>query len=243
MSWWTHLNGIIKIDVPHSFYTEKSLLEYGEWLIKTVRAECDITGSERNVELNAMSLHSNGFIGDGTYSRSEYGDLVIVMNGNFRDREFDETYNETIAFIHKLMEYVHIDNININVFDDYGEHKKHITDLDMGGENDVFIDLDKLQDLENDELFLGRLQKFDEFSKVYCTKERMIEAINLLNLMPHKVFEDVMDSFPLDRHIDWEYRDDYIKTLIEQKRELPELNKDYVERMKKEIEDEKNSNQ
>jgi len=67
----------------------------------------------------------------------------------------------------------------------------------------------------------------------------MIEAINLLNLMPFKVFEDVMDSHPIDRRIDWDYSHNYVKWLLKHNLELPQLNEEHLSKLREEIQKEK----
>lgn len=234
MSYWTYLNGSIKVSVMcQPFYTKESLASYIDWALSEIRKEHDITGSERDVMIGVNLLDRNGWIGDGPYSRDEYCEAQLSLSGSFRDREFPETYKETMDFINALIDYFEVDRISVDVWNDVGDNTKHITSLCLESNESTCINLDDLQDIDNDGLWHTRMKHMNEFKHFYCTKERMIEVINLLNLMPFKVFEDVMDSHPIDRRIDWDYSYNYIKWLLDHNLELPNLNEEYIAKLRK----------
>lgn len=240
MSYWTYLNGSIKVSVIcQPFYTKESLASYVDWALTEIRKEHDITGSELDVKIGVNLLDVSGWIGDGPYSRDEYSEVQLSLAGSFRDREFPQTYKETMDFINTLIDYFEVDRISVDMWDDMGENQKHITSLCLESKESTCLNLNELQDIDSDDLWHTRMKHMDEFKHFYCTKERMIEAINLLNLMPFKVFEDVMDSHPIDRRINWDYSDSYVKWLLEHNLETPEVGEAYLAKLKEEIRKEK----
>lgn len=236
---WTYLQGSIKVSVPtHTFYTQETLKAFVEWAISNIQETTNITGSERNVDISVHPLDRNGFIGDGPYSRDTFQDATLSMSGSFRDREFPRTFNETIEFIHKLKDYLEITRVCIDVYNDMGDSHKHITNVHEGADT-TFVNLEQLQDIDNDELFRTRHKHMEDFKKFFChSKSRIVYLIDVLNLLSFKAFEDVMDSDPLCRKIDWDYREDHLEYLIKNGLDLPELKPDQLEELKKRVEDE-----
>lgn len=239
MSMWTYLQGSIKVSVPcHTFYTKENLKTFMEWAISDIQKTTDITGSERNVDISVHPLGSNGFIGDGPYSRDTFQDVTLSLSGSFRDREFDQTFKETMEFLHKLTEYLEVTRVCIDAYNDFGDFKKHITSCSMEGPNVVTMDLEQLQDIDDDELFRTRHKHMEDFKKFFCcSKERMIALIDTLNLLSFKAFEDVMDSDPLCRKIDWDYGLIYLENLVERGLELPKLKPENLEAIKKHVQE------
>lgn len=238
MSMWTYLQGSIKVSVPtHTFYTQDHLKEFVEWAIYDIQKTTNITGSERNVDISVHPLDRNGFIGDGPYSRDTFQDATLSMSGSFRDREFPRTFNETIEFIHKLKDYLEITRVCIDVYNDMGDSHKHITNVKEGADT-TFVDLEQLQDIDDDELFRTRHKHMEDFKKFFCcSKERMIALIDTLNLLSFKAFEDVMDSDPLCRKIDWDYGLTYLENLVKRGLELPKLKPENLEAIKKHVQE------
>lgn len=239
MSMWTYLQGSIKAFVPtHTFYKQDNLKEFVEWAISDIQETTNITGSERNVDISVHPLGSNGFIGDGPYSRDTFQDATLSLSGSFRDREFPRTFEETIQFIHKLKDYLEITRVCIDVYNDMGDSHKHITNNIKEGADVSFVDLEQLQDIDDDELFRTRHKHMGDFKKVFCcSKERMIALIDVLNLLSFKAFEDVMGSDPLCRKIDWDYNEDHLEYLAKNGLELPELKQDQLEAIKKHVQE------
>lgn len=238
MSMWTYLQGSIKVSIPtHTFYKKDNLKEFVEWAISDIQETTNITGSERNVDISVHPLDMNGFIGDGPYSRDTFQDATLSLSGSFRDREFPRTFNETIEFIHKLKDYLEITRICVDVYNDMGDSHKHITSVKDGADT-TFVDLEQLQDIDDDELFRTRHKHMEGFKKFFCcSKERMIALIDTLNLLSFKAFEDVMDSDPLCRKIDWDYGLTYLENLVERGLELPRLKPENLEAIKKHVQE------
>lgn len=245
MSHWTYLNGSINVDFSHhDFCSAESAKLYLEWVVAEVMKQCSITGSERDAEISVHIGHRTGFIGDGDYSRDTYSQGWLQLRGSFRDRYVERTNNETVAFINKLAEYVDILHIVIDVNDggicgDTNGTHTLISSVKHEGVETIYINLETLQNSNYDAIYKERMRHLDDFKSAYCTKERMVDFINTLNLMPFKIWEAVMSSFPIDRRIEWDYSDDYIEMLISNGLPIPELDSEYVAKIRERVTHEK----
>lgn len=119
MSYWTHLMGTIKV-TPLGRTQEEI-----EYILKTViRHLPKVTGSEKD-----MYVHIEKANGYNSYSsHNEFGESIeieyqdnyfLLVEGNFRDRMFDETYKEFQNWLCRLAKRVIVYDVLVNINDGY----------------------------------------------------------------------------------------------------------------------------
>lgn len=130
MSLWTYINGTITVEPMGRTQAEK------RYILETVLNHLPlVTGSEGDMDV--YIIQKNGT--DSSSSCDEYGDqtnnlvnrygrhdyesgwldiqrkYILVVNGSFRDREFDETFREFMNWLCRLAKRVSIDNILVRI--------------------------------------------------------------------------------------------------------------------------------
>lgn len=130
MSLWTYINGTITVEPMGRTQAEK------RYILETVLNHLPlVTGSEGDMDV--YIIQKNGT--DSSSSCDEYGDqtnnlvnrygehdyedgwldiqrkYILVVNGNFRDREFDETFREFMNWLCRLAKRVSIDDILVRI--------------------------------------------------------------------------------------------------------------------------------
>lgn len=130
MSWWTYINGTITVRPMGRTQAEK------RYILETVLNHLPlVTGSER--DMNVYIIQENGT--NSSSSCDEYGEItnnltdshgrhsqergwlrvqdnyILVVNGNFRDREFSETFREFVNWLCRLAKRVSIEDILVRI--------------------------------------------------------------------------------------------------------------------------------
>lgn len=138
MSYWTHITGTITVSPMGRTQAEK------RYILETVLEHLPIvTGSERDmnvhiVQKEAYNLSSScDEFGMSTNNlKNNYGlhsrrsgwlhtqdEYILVVEGNFRDRFFDDTYKEFIKWLCRLAKRVIVHGVLVNIeSDDKGSH-------------------------------------------------------------------------------------------------------------------------
>lgn len=133
MSVWTHIFGVVKVDVPGFAQYE---IEYN---LKKVIAHLPIvSGSEENMHITAVrrpgyynaSSNTDEFdnfsnlANDGRGGLFEYQtNYFLIFNGDLRDREFNETYKALIKCLVRLCKRIDVENILIEISTEHGRRK------------------------------------------------------------------------------------------------------------------------
>lgn len=138
MSYWTHITGTVTVRPMGRTQAEK------RYILETVLEHLPIvTGSERDMNVHIVqkagtncssSCDEFGMITNNL--KDSYGDrsrrrgwrhtqneYILVVEGNFRDRFFDDTYREFIKWLCRLAKRVDVCGVLINIdSDDKGSH-------------------------------------------------------------------------------------------------------------------------
>lgn len=148
MSYWTHVFGTIKVSPAGRTQAEKA------YILQTVLDHLpNVTGSERDMHIHVIQSAS----GESLSSSDEFGmttdnlvdrfghrdrdrgwlrtidDYIIVVEGNLRDRQFDQTYREFQKWLCRLAKRVSVHNVVVTVSsynkvkilaDDFGAYYK-----------------------------------------------------------------------------------------------------------------------
>lgn len=88
MSWWTHVDGLIKVDTDVRD-------DYMRYILSNLPK---VTGSERNMKV-FMSNFEN----------------IICVSGDLRDRRFEETLKEMNVFLNRLSKNLYVTECFIRV--------------------------------------------------------------------------------------------------------------------------------
>lgn len=130
MSIWTHINGIIEVDVFGSAQYE---IEYN--LKKVLEHLPVVTGSEENMHIVSVkkpghcntSSSTDEFGKRSNLARNGKGGLfsyqsqyILILSGDLRDRTFGRTYRELIKYLVRLGKRLMIDRMLINLEEEYG---------------------------------------------------------------------------------------------------------------------------
>ena len=124
MSYWTYVSGIVDVMPLGRSQAEK------RYILDTVLAHLPkVTGSER--DMNVYVIQKNGYnsssshdefgqwsnLGNGRYDHSfETQDhYLIVVDGSFRDRMFEETYREFMKWLCRLAKRVMVEDVLVEV--------------------------------------------------------------------------------------------------------------------------------
>lgn len=134
MSYWTYVTGVITVEPlgwtqPEKRYILETILEH---LPK-------VTGSERDMNISIIqkksgahsSCNCNEF-GEAFFDRwsllDTYEEYMLVIDGAFRDRMFDDTLHELNKFLNRLAKRVYVKDILVELrgFDCGGCQKRFI---------------------------------------------------------------------------------------------------------------------
>lgn len=125
MSWWTYVNGTIEVAPMGRTQAEK------RYILETVLDHLPfVTGSER--DMNVYIIQKNGI--NSSSSHTEFGvyggylgwhkknlsldvqdEYILVVNGSFRDRMFNETYREFQKWLCRLAKRVRVEDVLVEV--------------------------------------------------------------------------------------------------------------------------------
>ena len=123
MSSWTYVRGLIEIDVPGRTQAEK------DYILQTVITHLPkVTGSEGN-----MDIHPIKRFGYNEWSnRDELGNRVqdfktqsqyfLVIDGNLRDRRYEDTFKELNKFLNRLAKRLIVDSVYVKLNDYYDSY-------------------------------------------------------------------------------------------------------------------------
>ena len=134
MSWWTYITGTITVKPMGRTQAEK------RYILDTVLSHLPlVTGSERDMEV--YTIQKNGT--NSSSSCDEYGErtnnltdfygnhdqkrgwlrvqdeYILVVNGAFRDREFNETFREFMKWLCRLSKRVPVYDVLVRIYDYY----------------------------------------------------------------------------------------------------------------------------
>jgi len=138
MSLWTYINGTITVEPMGRTQAEE------RYILETVLNHLPlVTGSEKDMDV--YIIQKNGT--NSSSSCDEYGECtnnlvnrygchdheegwlrvqreyILVVNGSFRDREFDETFHEFMNWLCRLAKRVSIEDILVRI---YGYDKEYV---------------------------------------------------------------------------------------------------------------------
>lgn len=122
MSNWTYIRGLIELDVPGRTQAEM------DYILQTViDHRPKVTGSEGNMDIHIDRAygHNTWQNFDEFYNRVEdfkaQSRYFLVLDGNLRDRCYEETFEELNKFLNRLAKrlivdsaYVRLNDIGIN---------------------------------------------------------------------------------------------------------------------------------
>ena len=130
MSFWTYINGTITVEPMGRTQAEK------RYVLETILNHLPlVTGSEKDMDVyiiqkngaNSFSScdeygeHTNNLIDRYGSHNHETGwlniqrEYILVVNGSFRDRVFDETFREFMNWLCRLAKRVSINNILVRI--------------------------------------------------------------------------------------------------------------------------------
>lgn len=131
MSWWSYIDGIIRVEPYGRTQAEK------RYVLETVLNHLPlVTGSERDMEIHI--IQEDGY--NESSSCDEYGDhtdnlvgrygykdrdgwleiqrtYILAVKGSLRDRHFNETYKEFIKWLCRLSKRINIDSVLVRIKD------------------------------------------------------------------------------------------------------------------------------
>lgn len=130
MSYWTYINGTVKVHPMGRTQAEK------RYILETVLEHLPlVTGSEK--DMNVYVIQKNGHNSSSScdefgYSTNNltdsYGDksrrrcwlriqdeYILVVNGSFRDREFDQTFSEFQKWLCRLAKRISVENVLVEI--------------------------------------------------------------------------------------------------------------------------------
>jgi hypothetical protein len=125
MSWWTYINGTVTVHPMGRTQAEK------RYILETVLDHLPfVTGSER--DMNVYIIQKNGY--NSSSSHTEFGvyggylgwhkknlsldtqdEYILVVNGSFRDRMFEQTYKEFQKWLCRLAKRVYVEDVLVEV--------------------------------------------------------------------------------------------------------------------------------
>lgn len=118
MSFWTYVKGVVFVEGRGSSQAQV------QYCIDSVMNHLPkVTGSEGNMEMHAVKLDGHdcwsnfdefyNFIpGHGIEVQHKY---AIVLNGDLRDRLFEDTFKEFVAFLCRLSKRLVVGSVNVTV--------------------------------------------------------------------------------------------------------------------------------
>lgn len=132
MSSWTYVQGLIELDVPGRTQAEKN------YILQTVIDHLPkVTGSEKSMNLYTIQTagHDSWQNFDEFYNRVEdfktQSRYFLVLDGNLRDRYYEDTFKELNKFLNRLGKRLMVDSVCVRL---YNYEHSHI----FTNENDCY---------------------------------------------------------------------------------------------------------
>ena len=118
MSWWTYVNGFIEVEPAGRTQPEK------RYVLETVLAHLPkVTGSEEDMKIHIVQ--KEGYSGSANFNEFfepvRRGDFetqdcyYLILEGQFRDRMYEQTFRELNKFLNRLAKRVYVDDILISL--------------------------------------------------------------------------------------------------------------------------------
>ena len=118
MSWWTYVNGFIEVEPAGCTQPEK------RYVLETVLAHLPkVTGSEEDMKIHIVQ--KEGYSGSANFNEFfepvRRGDFetqdcyYLILEGQFRDRVYEQTFRELNKFLNRLAKRVYVDDILIRL--------------------------------------------------------------------------------------------------------------------------------
>ena len=118
MSWWTYVNGFIEVEPAGCTQPEK------RYVLETVLAHLPkVTGAEEDMKIHIVQ--KEGYSGSANFN--EFFETVyredfktqdcyyLILEGQFRDRMYEQTFRELNKFLNRLAKRVYVDDILIRL--------------------------------------------------------------------------------------------------------------------------------
>ena len=118
MRWWTYVNGLIMVEPAGCTQPEK------RYVLETVLAHLPkVTGSEEDMKIHIVQ--KEGYSGSANFN--EFFETVyredfktqdyyyLILEGQFRDRMYEQTFRELNKFLNRLAKRVYVDDILIRL--------------------------------------------------------------------------------------------------------------------------------
>lgn len=118
MSWWTYINGMIMVEPAGCTQPEK------RYILETILDHLPkVTGSEEDMKIHIVQ--KEGYSGSANFNEFfetvHRGDFKIqdcyylILEGQFRDRMYEQTFRELNRFLNRLAKRVYVDDILIRL--------------------------------------------------------------------------------------------------------------------------------
>lgn len=119
MSFWTYVNGLIEVRPVGCTQSEK------RYILETVLAHLPkVTGSEEDMKIHIVQ--KEGYSGAANFNEFfetvHQGNLIktqdyyyLILEGQFRDRMYNQTFRELNKFLNRLAKRVYVDDILIRL--------------------------------------------------------------------------------------------------------------------------------
>lgn len=134
MSTWTYVKGVVFVDL-FRLEDRQCVLDYA--IDKMLYSLPDVTGSEGSMTAKAVKLPGYNVSWDW-YDKAQTR-YAIVLNGDLRDRVFEQTFEELVRFMCRLAKRARVVSVNVSLYGDFGK-KWETTDnrayADMWDENE-----------------------------------------------------------------------------------------------------------
>ena len=116
MSMWTYVRGLIELGVPGRTQAEK------DYILQTVIDHLPkVTGSEGNMDIHTVRAYGHNMWSN----RDELDNLsldfktqsryFLVLDGNLRDRYYEDTFKELNKFLNRLAKRIYIESMYVNL--------------------------------------------------------------------------------------------------------------------------------
>ena len=123
MSYWTYISGTVTVSPMGRTQAEK------RYILETVLDHLPlVTGSERNMNVHIIqkaghdmsSSHTEfgewgGYRDWKTLSTETQSEYILVVEGSFRDRKFDQTYREFQKWLCRLAKRIDVEDVLVEV--------------------------------------------------------------------------------------------------------------------------------
>lgn len=117
MSSWTYVRGLIELDVPGRTQAEKN------YILQTVIDHLPkVTGSEKSMNIYTIQTagHDSWQNFDEFYNRVEdfktQSRYFLVLDGNLRDRYYEDTFKELNKFLNRLGKRLMVDSVYVRLY-------------------------------------------------------------------------------------------------------------------------------